>query len=338
MPTSPRALLLLSSILAVAALACSSTPPATQPDPDPPLGDDPEAVAPASSAEVEQAIGHVRAERFADAIPLLEKAIAANAKNAQAHYYLGVSLEGTGKKAEAEAHYKEALAADPALVEAAQNLAAIQLDEPPRPKEAIAVLEAALKKSPGHPKLLHNLGYARSLDGDVDGAVKAYEQVIAREDGPAVRFALGTLLFDARKFDAAVPHLRKAAEASGDDIATLATIARMMGHAKAFGDCVKLLDQVIAKKADPAAIGGAEPWVRRGLCKHELADEPGATRDFEGAIKVDPKFAAAHYYLGVSLATQGKKAEARKALKQASELGKGTPIGKLADDKLKTLK
>ncbi len=333
MSTSLRALL-LSSALAVSALACSSTPPATQPDPElDPLVDDPNAVAPASSAEVEQAIAHVKAERFADAIPLLEKAIAANAKNAQAHYYLGVSLEGTGKKAEAEKEYQDALAADPALVEAAQNLAAIQLDEPPRPKEAIAVLQAALKKSPGHPKLLHNLGYALGLDGDVDGAVKAYEQVVAKEDGPQVRFALGTLLFDAKRFDAAVPHLRKAAESAGDDVATLATIARMMGHAKAFGDCVKLLDQVIAKKADVA-----EPWVRRGLCKHELADEPGATKDFEGAIQVDPKFAAAHYYLGVSLATQGKKAEAKKALKQASELGKGTPIGKQADDKLKAIK
>ena len=323
-------------LLVLALAACSSTPPPAEPDPDPgldaPPGDGPDAVAPASSAEVEKAIAHVRAERFADAIPLLEAALAKDGKNAQAHYYLGVSLEGTGKKPEAEKHYQEALAADPALVEASQNLAAIQLDEPPRPKEAITVLQAALAKSPGHPKLLHNLGYALSLTGDVDGAAKAYEQSIAKEDTPQARFALGALLFEAKRFDAAVPHLRKAAEAATDDPALLATIARMMGHAKAFGDCVKLLDQAIAKKGDVA-----EMWVRRGLCKHELGDEPGATKDYEGAIGVDPRFAAAHYYLGVSLAAQKKKAEAKKALKTASELGKGTPIGKQADDKLKTL-
>jgi tetratricopeptide (TPR) repeat protein len=321
----------LSAALVLALAACSSATPPPDAPADPPL-DDGGAVAPASSAEVEQAIAHVRAERFADAIPLLEKAIAADPKNAQAHYYLGVSLEGTGKKEEAEAHYRDALAADPALVEASQNLAALQLDDPPRPKEAIAVLEAALAKSPGHPKLLHNLGYALSLTGDVDGAVEAYEQSIAKEDSPSARFALGTLLFEAKRFDAAVPHLRKAAEASSDDPALLATIARMMGHAKAYGDCVKLLDQAIAKKGDVA-----ELWVRRGLCKHELGDEPGASKDFEGAIGVDPKFAAAHYYLGVSLAAQKKKAEAKKALKTAAELGKGTPIGKQADDRLKSL-
>jgi len=327
MPT-PRSLAPLLAALLLA--GCSSTPPATEPDP-PPV-DDPQAFEPGSSPEVEQAIAHVQAERFADAIPLLEKALVRNAKDAQAHYYLGVSLEGTGKKAEAEKSYKAALAEDAGLVEAAQNLAALYLDEPPRPEDAIAVLRAALKKNPGHPKLLHNLGYALGLTGDVDGAAKAYEDSVAREDGPAVRFALGTLLFEAKRFDAAVPHLRKAAEASKDDVPTLATIARMMGHAKAFGDCVKLLDLAIAKKAD-----AAELWVRRGLCKHELGDEPGATQDFEGAIGVDGKFAAAHYYLGVSLAAQKKKPEAKKALKQASDLGKGTPIGKQADDKLKTL-
>ena len=68
-------------------------------------------------------------------------------------------------------------------------------------------------------------------------------------------------------------------------------------------DGLSLLDQAIAKKGDVA-----EMWVRRGVCKHELGDEPGATKDYEGAIAVDPKFAAAHYYLGVSLAAQKKKA------------------------------
>jgi tetratricopeptide (TPR) repeat protein len=307
-------------LLVVAALAaCSSTPPAQPPDDPPPIdAPPPDAVAPASSAEVDQAIGHIKAGRFADAVPLLEKALATNPRDAQAHYYLAVSLEETGKKGDAERHYKDALAADPGLVEASQNLAAIYLDEPPRPKDAIQVLKAALAKAPGHPKLLHNLGFALGLDGDVDGAVKAYEQVIAKEDGGPVRFALGSLLFEAKRYDAAVPHLRKAAEATPDDVASLATIARMMGHAKAFTDCVKLLDQAIAKKAD-----AAELWVRRGLCKHELGDEPGA---------------AAHYYRGVSLAAQKKNAEARKALKQAAELGKGTPIGKQAEEKLKTVK
>src|SRR5690606_30061079 len=205
-------------------------PPPSHPGEDPPLAEDADGIAPASSAEVEQAIAHVRAERFAEAIPLLEAALAKDPKNAQAHYYLGVSLEGTGNKGDAERHYRDALAADPALVEASQNLAALQLDEPPRPKEAIDVLRAALAKSPGHAKLLHNLGYALSLTGDVDGAMKAYEESIAKEDAPTARFALGTLLFEAKRYDAAVPHLRKAAEASADDPAVLATIARMMGH------------------------------------------------------------------------------------------------------------
>ncbi len=318
----------LSALLA----ACSATPPAETPGEDPPLDAATEPVAKPSSAEVGQAVEHIQAERYADAIPLLEKAIASNPKNAQAQYYLGVSLEGTGKKADAEGHYQAALAADPGLIEASQNLAALYLDEPARPREAIAVLEAALKKVPGDAKLLHNLGFAKSLAGDPKGAIAAYEQSIAKEDSVAAQFALGNLLFDQKDFEKAVPHLRKAAEGSKDDPATLATIARMMGHAKAFGDCVKLLDMAIAKKGD-----AAELWVRRGLCKHELGDEAGATTDFDGAIKVDAKFAAAHYYRGVSLLAQKKKPDAKKALQQAADLGKGTPIEQQAKEKLKGL-
>jgi len=325
--------LLLAPLLLVSLVgACSSTPPATTPDPVPSLQSSSEPVAPASSPEVDRAIAAVQAERFADAIPILQTAIAKDPRNAQAQFYLAVSLEQTGDKAKAEEHYKAALAADAGLAEASGNLAALYLDEPPRPREAVTVLRAALAKTPGQAKLLHNLGYALSLTGDVPGAVKAYEDAIAKDDSAASEFALGSLLFDQKRFDEAVPHLRKAAEGSPNDAATLATIARMMGHAKAFGDCVKLLDQAIGKKADVA-----ELWVRRGLCKHELGDESGATSDFDGAIRVDAKFAAAHYYRGVSLLAQKKKADAKKALQQAAELGKGTPIGDQAKDKLKGL-
>jgi Flp pilus assembly protein TadD len=328
-----RALLAVGLVTgSVALAACSPPPPETPPNDDPPLDGTAEPVAKPSSAEVGQAVEHIKAERFADAIPILEKAVASDPKNAQAQYYLGVSLEGTGKKGDAEGRYKAALAADPGLVEAAQNLAALYLDEPPRPKEAIDVLEAALKKVPGDPKLLHNLGFAKELAGDKPGAIAAYEKSLAKEDTAAGHFSLGNLLFEQKDFDKAVPHLRKAAEGSKDDPATLATIARMMGHAKAFGDCVKLLDLAIAKKGD-----AAELWVRRGLCKHELGDEPGATADFDGALQVDAKFAPAHYYRGVSLLAQKKKPDAKKALKQAAELGKGTPIEKQAQDKLKGL-
>ena len=55
----------------------------------------------------------VKAEKYADAIPLLEKALKANPKNADALNYLGYSNRKLGNTDKALAYYQQALAVDP---------------------------------------------------------------------------------------------------------------------------------------------------------------------------------------------------------------------------------
>lgn len=280
------------------------------------------------SAELTQGKDLIQAGKFADALPLLKKAVEQDPKCASCNFYLGVVLEETKSPKEAEAAYKRTLELAPGMTEAAQNLGAIYLGDPPRPDDAIAVLEPAVKAEPKNPRLLQNLGYAYALKKDIDKAEATYASALAVEDTIDMRLALGQLLFDNKRFDKATVHLKAAADKS-DDPAVLATVARMMGFMKGFDDCVKLLDKAISKKAD-----SAELFVRRGTCKHELKDEVGASDDFKGALKVDPNFQAAHYYLGVSMLLQKKPNDAKAALKKAYELGKDTPVGKLAKERM----
>ena len=320
--------------LALALAACSSTPDANQPSGDASHGaGGHEATAPLSNAhppnpDLDKGKDLVTAQKFDDAAPVLEKALATDPKSGEAAFYLGVAYEGLNRKPDAEAKYKLALQNDANLVEAATNLAAMYLDDPARAGEAIPLLEHALKVDPGNAKLLQNIGYAYGLKNDPTKASVAYEAALKIEDTAQLRFAYGSMLFDNKKLDEAVPQLDKAA-AGITDVPTLATIARMMGSAKAFDKCVKLLDKAIAAKGDQS-----EFWVRRGTCKHELKDEKGAGDDFRGALKIDPKFAPAHYYLGMSLLAQKKKAEAKAELKKAYDLDKESPIGKLAKQRL----
>lgn len=324
--------------LAAAAMlvACSSTPDATEPPlyADPPRADGSATptsgeAGPKKSADLAKGEELVQAGQYADAMPHLKKALDANPKDPQAAFYLALSIEQTnGDKKEAEKLYKQALAFDPKLAEAAQNLAAFYLADPPRPDDAIAVLDKALAHSPTDAKLLVNLGYAYQLKKDYERAKKAYDKALTIEDTPDLRFAYGTMLFESKQAEAAVPHLLKAAEKMGEDPAALATIARMLGPGKAFNDCVRLLDKAITLKADVA-----EFYVRRGVCKHELKQEKEASKDFEQAIKIDAKYQPAHYYLGLSLLKLGKKTQARDALKKAMDLGPDTPVGKMARQK-----
>lgn len=298
---------------------------------DPPVAAS--ATAPSTSTknpELEQGELLLQAGKPAEALPHFKTALAADPKSAEAAFYLAVATEQTGGDLkEVEKLYKQAITFNPKLVDAALNLGAIYLAEPARPDEAIAMLDKALAHSPGDPKLLINLGYAYSLKKDHPKAVKALQGALANEDTSDVRMMLGTALFEGGKPKEAVPHLLKAAATMKEDAPSLATVARMVAFGEAFEDCVKLLDRAIKLKADDP-----EWFVRRGTCKHELGKEKEASEDFQAAIKLDPKFQAAHYYLAMSLIAQKRASDGRLELKKTWELGKDTKLGKLAKAKL----
>lgn len=320
---------------ALTACAPAAPPPNDALDADPPqTATSSGASNTAKNADLAKGEELVGAGKFAEAVPHLQAALEAEPKNAAAAFYLGLATEQTnGDAKEAERLYKQALAFDPKLADAALNLAALYLAEPPRPDDAIAVLDKALAHTPGDPKLLTNLGYAYSLKKDHANGQKAFEKALQVEDTPELRLMLGTLLVESKKAKEAVPHLLKASEAMKDDPAALATIARMLGFGQAFQDCVRLLDRAIELKPNVA-----ELLVRRGVCKHELKQEKEAAADFQAAVKIDAKFQPAHYYFGLSQLALGNKVGARNALRKAVDLGKDTPVGKQAKSKLDSIK
>lgn len=322
----------LGSVWGLAALslslaACSDPPPKA-----PVLTADPPVESHADDAavetEIQRGIAYVKNEKFAEAKEHFKKATAIK-PSPTAWTYLGVTAERTNDRAGAEDAYKNALKIDAGFAEAAQNLAALYLDDPAKPDEAIAVLKPAIEKTKDNAKLLQNLGYAHGLKGELDAAGKAYEAALAKGEDAQIRFAWGALLQENKQPKLAAEQLKRAVDGAKDDTALLVSAGRLLGSAKAFGDCVKAFDKAIALKAtDP------EWYVRRGTCKHELADEGGAQKDYEAALKVDPKFAAAHYYLGLSFLSQKMRGPASSHLDKAQKLGEGSPIGKAARDKL----
>ncbi len=304
-------------------------PPPNEPlTADPPLGST-SADDGAASTEFERGMAYLKNDRPEEAKAHLEKSLQLK-PSGDAHYYLGLVKEKLNDRPGAEESYKKALEIDGKLAEAAANLGAIYLDDPQRPDEAIAVLQVALTKSPGDTRLGQNLAYAYGLKGDVPGASKQYDSVLAKGDDAMVRFAYGTMLFEHKELDKAAEQLKKALAGLKDDAPLLVTVGRMLGGSRAFSDCVTAFDRAIKLKATEP-----EWFVRRGTCRHEIKDEGGAQDDFRAAIKVDPKFAAAHYYLGLSLLGEKKRAGAIASLEKAAALG--GDIGKAAKEKVAAL-
>jgi len=311
--------------LALVVSACSSTPPAKEPDPsleEKPAdgGADPNAVAAASSAKVQQGIDAIQKEDFAGAKTVLSEARQEAPNDPQAAYYLGVALQSLGDAAGARKEYEAALKLEPKLIEASINLSQIQL-EAGDAEHALATVDAALKHAPKHPDLLLNRAIALEAAGKKPEALKAYgEASAAKPDDAELRIAYADLLRQNDKSQEAIEELRKV---NTDDPTLLAAAARQFGLNKAFSDCVAALDKAIKLKSS------ADLLVRRGVCRHEVKDDAGAQADYQAALAVDANFPPAHYYMGMHLAKKDKK-KALEHLDKAAELAKAEGVGPAA--------
>ncbi len=94
-------------------------------------------------ADYAAAEGAVKAGKYADAIPLLQKVVARDAKNADAWNYLGFSNRKLGKFSEALADYEKALAINPDHLGANEYLGELYLEtgDMPKAEERLAKLD-----------------------------------------------------------------------------------------------------------------------------------------------------------------------------------------------------
>ena len=319
-----------SAVVGLGALwfvACGgSTPPPEAPPPPldtpAPAASSNEAAKP-SSKQVEQGIEAIKAQDFAKAKELLSAAHAQTPKDPQAAFYLGVALEGLQDGTGASGAYKDALALDPKLTEASVNLSALLLDAKDAPG-ALSVADAGLKNTPKQPDLLLNRALALEAAGKKPESLKAYgAAVAAAPDNIELRIAYAELLTAAKDDATALEQLR--AVSSTEDPKLLEQLSQKFGRLHAFGDCIAVLDKAI-KNADSANL-----YVRRAVCRHDQKDDAGALSDYQAALKLDDKFAPAHYYLAKHVCAKDKK-QAAEHFKRAAELAGNDDIGKKAAD------
>ena len=331
-----RAFLVASSSLCFLLGACGGPPAPATPDTPPPFddppaakSDKPDAVVAPSNELVKQGMDAIQNQDFARAKQVLSEAQTKDPKDPQAAFYLGVALDGLGDAPGAVAQYKKALELDPKLVEAAVNLSGAQFDQKD-PAGALATAEQGLKANPKSPELLTNKALALEALGKKDEAMPAFAAAVKAKPGDAqLRITYAEYLAAAGKRDDALSELRAAQDV--DDPTLLAALGVRFGRLKAFPDCIAALDRAIKLK------DSADLHTRRGVCRHDFGDDAGAQADYDAAIKLDDKFAPAHYYLGRHLEKKDKN-RALEALDKAQKLDPTGPIGKQAKQAADDLK
>lgn len=147
----------------------------------------------------------------AQAVVAFEQA-AQGRPSASTLYRLGSLLVKTGQTTKARAAYEQALALQPDLAEAGNDLGTLLAEGGDLPG-AIARFRAALAATPDYPDALNNLGYALLLTDQPAEARELYERALEiQPDFPEALNNLGLILGRQGEFDRSEPLFRKALE------------------------------------------------------------------------------------------------------------------------------
>jgi arylsulfatase A-like enzyme/Flp pilus assembly protein TadD len=152
----------------------------------------------------------------ARAAALLARAVETSPEQPEARTALADALVRGGRPAEAVPHALEAARLQPQRPEAWARLGTA-LGRSGRLPDAVSAFERAVALAPGDPKLLARLAFAEHGAGRKADAVRDLERVAAAEsDAFAYSGALGILLADLGRADAALPWLRRSRPGEGD--------------------------------------------------------------------------------------------------------------------------
>ena len=230
------------------------------------------------------------------AVAAFERAAQAN-PGAPTLYRLGTLLAKSGETARARAALERALALQPDLAEASNDLGAL-LAQDGDLGGAIGLFRAALAATPDYPDALNNLGYALLLTGHDAEARALYEKALAlQSDFPEALNNLGLLLGRAGDMDRAERYFREALSRRanyGEAANNLALVLVSRGQADA---AVSLLDEFL--KRTPAH---ESAYVTLAKIHQSVGRQKEAVAVLERLLKLNPKNAVA-----LELLSQWKK-------------------------------
>ena len=224
-------------------------------------------------------------------------------------------LENDGKLEDAESAYREILKIDPRSIAALNRLGAIAV----RRGQFIAGIryyKQALVLSPSEFATNLNLGIAFIKRQDYASAVPPLEQAarVAPESFQAHELLAGAWVGQ-NDFARAVPHLEKASELNPNDLGTLYLLERSYLETKQFQKALPTFEHLQSLDPSSAWVG-----ILRGQAEDALGNYQNAIKEFEVARQQLPRDATVRFSLGFMYWKVRRLAEAESEIGQALKL------------------
>jgi tetratricopeptide (TPR) repeat protein len=260
----------------------------------------------------------VRAGRALDAVNLADTALERSPGDPRLLHAKGLVLEATGKQAEAERAYRDAVGRAPDAWEPRLALGRLLLSRGDV-AGAEPELVAAAAKAPRQAEAQAGLGSLRLAQGDLGAAEKSHRAALELDpDHAPAELGLARVELARGREAAARARLERAVALDPRKPAAQALLADLLwksgdleGAEKAFQAAVSL---------DPR---NAVSRTRLGAVRLERGDLDGALGDLQAGANLAPDLAEAHHWLGRALLQKAEARPAVNALRRAVELASG---------------
>lgn len=257
-------------------------------------------------------------QRYAEALPVLQKALTLLPSDPEAHNNLGVALRACGRVSEAEASYRRAVNFRPDYYEAHSNLGnALQILG--RSSEAEASYRRALELKPDFPEAHINLGSALKSLGRLSEAEASHRHALEIDaNSHEAHLNLATVLTDIGQLAEAETSCRRAIAIKPDFAAAHNNLGNILREAG------KLLEaQACFRRALEANPDYPEAYNNLGNVLQDLGRFSEAEASYRRALELRPDYHEAHYNLGSPLRGVGRLTEAEASYRRAIELNPG---------------
>jgi protein O-GlcNAc transferase len=261
------------------------------------------------------ALQHHRAGRLAEAEALYRQILAAQPNHADAVHFLGVIAHQAGRHGVAVDWIRQAIVLD-------QNnpFAHCNLGEAHRAtgrfEEAIASYRRALELKPAYPEALNNLGVALRERGFLDEAIAASRRALQIKPGyPEAHINLGAALAGQGRFDEAIAACRSALQLRPDYPEAHNNLGAALAGQGQPEEAIAAYRRALQLKPNYP-----EAFSNLGVALKERGQLDEAVAAFRRALEIKPGYAEAHNNLGAELAGQGQLDEAIAAFRQALKI------------------
>jgi predicted O-linked N-acetylglucosamine transferase (SPINDLY family) len=229
--------------------------------------------------------------------------------------HLALTHHQAGRRAEAEAIYRQVLARDPEHADALHWLGVL-VGEAGDLNGALALLERAAARAPGVPEFQSNLGEFYRRAGRLNEAIVCLERaLVLRPDMAVAQGNLGNALREAGRIDEAIAALERASALeprSSDHAGNLGLALQAAGR----------IDEAVVAHERSAALAPGDPVAHRnlGTALHAAGRSGAAVAAYQRALALRPGDARTYCNLGMTLQETGHNDEAIAALERAAAL------------------